>query len=269
MTDLQPVIDQIINGTAPETLEDGRLVFRVADNGRVHIVEPILEAPRRVHGTITVLDVDSFATVWDKHAGDVAEVFANPSGFSVTAVLNADEGAALPAGFRDHRIILECRTTPAWQAWVSRNGQWLDQRVFAEHLEDRIVDIVNPSGADMLELAQSFEATSSVDFKSSQVLASGQRQLRYEETLAAKAGQSGQLEIPAAIELGLAPFEGSDAYRVNARFRYRIRDGHLTLSYSLERPEDVLREAFGDVCTAVGEHTGRRVIQGSPADVNV
>ena len=153
--------------------------------------------------------------------------------------------------------------TPAWKAWAKLDGRMLAQSDFAEHLEDRSIDIVDPTAAEMLDIAQSFEATTKVDFESAERIGDGQRKLLYKETVTAKAGQSGEIVIPEKFAVGLQPFEGGEAYRVVARLRYRIVGSNLQIGYKFERPEDVLREAFTDRMVAVAEATGQTVLRGA------
>lgn len=274
-SDTQPIIDTALASAQPFALEpDQRYSLIVPGGGdyagSVQIIDPIedefRDVPRRPKGTTTVYDVDSLAVLWEKHSHELSEVFADPIRFRITAVLNADGGSQEAAGFRDHRLELICKKTPAWEAWLAHDGALRDQTTFAEFLEDRLHEIEQPSGAEMLEIATSFQASSKVEFKSAVALTSSTRALQYEETTAAKAGQTGQLEIPATFVVALQPFEGGAAYRVTARFRYRITNGKLQIGYRLERPEDVLRTAFNDVREAASEATGKQVLFGSPAD---
>lgn len=266
-SDLQAVVDAGIAAAEPVALADGRTAFALPAAGKVTIVEPInekhLDNPRRATGTSKVLEVDALAFLWEKHSTGTSEIFADPKGFTIDAILNADAGAGEVAGHRDHRVVLELVTTDAWKAWARYDGQLIDQQTFAEFIEERISDIAEPSGADMLELAQSFEATVKADFKQAALLGSGERKFVFEETVAAKAGQRGELTIPSEFVVALQPFEASDAYRITARFRYRLRDGHLLLGYKLDRPEDVQRSAFKDVVTAVGEACGYTPLVGT------
>ena len=266
-SDAYDVIQAALAAAEPSDLGDGRKVVTIPADGVAKVIEPIdekyLDAPRRVSGSMKVLDTDGLAFLFDKHGLPESEVFADPVRFSVTAVLNADRGAADVAGFRDHRIELALVKTPEWLAWEGLSGRLVGQLEFAEHIEDNVAAIVRPTGAEMLELAQSFEASTKVDFKSATILGSGQRGLVFEETVAAKAGQRGQIEIPTTFELGLQPFEGSDRYKVTARFRYRIREGNLQIGYTLERPEAVLRNAFDDVRHAASEAVGRPIVLGT------
>jgi uncharacterized protein YfdQ (DUF2303 family) len=268
--DAQAIIDAATRAAEPAVLDpDQRYGVVIPEDGQLAIIEAApdeqRDAPRRVKGTTTVYDVDSLKVLWDKYAdADTSELYADLKERRVTAVLNADTSGDV-AGFRDHRVVLQCELTPSWQAWTAIDGRLMEQKAFAEFLEDHLVDVVKPTGADMLELAQSFEATTSVDFKSALVLASGQRQLRYEETVQAKAGQSGQIDIPAVIELGLQPFEGGlPPYKVSARFRYKLGNGNLQIGIRLERPEDVLRAAFQDTAEAAGQACDQTVLAGGP-----
>lgn len=266
--DAQAIIDNAYLAAGGETVaEDVRTAFVLPAGGELRIVEPLpdsaLDEPRRVKGTTVVLDVPSFVHLHHKYASDKSEVFADLGARTITTVVNAD-GSRDAAGHRDHRLVLQCKLSDAWTAWTASNGALMGQVDFAEFIEERLLDIVTPDGATMLELAQSFEATTGVEFKSAVALNSAARSLKYEETVAAKAGQQGDIQIPTFIELGLAPFDGSERYRVRARFRYRIVRGDLQLGYRLERPEDVLREAFDGVRSQVAEQTGAFVLIGTP-----
>lgn len=227
------------------------------------------DVPRRKRGTVKVDDADSFNAYVKKHELGQTEVWADLVNTRVVAVINAhmgttDDGVEDYAGWGDHRAVLAVRKTDSWNAWTNLDRQFINQRDFAEHIEDRAAEIAKPTGAEMLELAQSFQAKQGVEFESSKRLSSGESQLVYKETIAAKAGQRGQLDIPAQIELALQPFDGAPAYKVTARFRYRITGGQLLLSYALDRPDDVLRNAFLDVVTLVEDDLERKVFRGTP-----
>lgn len=281
------IIDTAYSASKPARLgtpgEDPRFYSVIVPAGASHetidverLREFDLPRPRRKHGAFRVHDAGSFVEYLNKHGLDETEVWADTTRQQLVGVLNAHqtmadvgERSALyadgRAGWADHRVSLELVRTPAWQAWTGLDRKLLGQHEFAEHLEDRLVDVVNPSGADMLELAQTFQATIGVSFESSKQLASGERQLEYKETVESRAGRRGQLSIPRDFELGLVPFEGAEAYKVTARFRYRITDGALRVGYLLDRPEDVLRLAFLDFVAAVEGQVSAPVFRGVPA----
>lgn len=266
--DLQAVIDTAKDAVAPVALDLGK-VYAVRDphtgTRTIDLTGDQYRAlPAKKTGTTRVWDVPSFHGYFTKHSDGDSEVYADAQRLQVTAVLDAhtvDE-----ARWGSHRLVLELRKTPEWQAWMQSHGQLMSQESFAEHLEDHSAEIVSPPAAEMLEVAQSIQAATKVDFKSGTRLSSGQRQLEYVETTTARAGQKGQLTIPDTFEIGLVPFEGSAAYRVTARFRYRISgEGQLKLGYRLDRPDSVLRAAFDDVLSDLQSRIEHEVMNGAPS----
>lgn len=189
----------------------------------------------------------------DKHAEPHTEIYADDRACIITACINAHGDQP---GWGDHKAILALRHTDDWKDWTKYDGQLLPQLEFSEFIEDHLPNFSTPSGADMLELAQTFQATTKVDFASSQRLKSGETELLYTENQTASAGKKGSLAIPDTFTLGLQVFERGDAYKVQARFRYRIHDGQLRLGYRLTRPRDVLQAAFDAVVETVSEGTG-------------
>lgn len=278
-SDMAAVIEAARIGDSVKVGET-HLAFPLPEGGRVELVDveaavrAYLPNPRRKTGAYRAHDAASFAAYLHRHGTLDTEVWADATGARIVGVINSHEAADQPvggggplAGWGDHRVTYAVEQTKAWQAWTARDGQLLSQSDFAELIEDRAVDIVRPAAADMLELAQSFQATIGVTFGSSKQLSSGERQLEYRETVDAKAGRAGKLEIPRDFDLALIPFEGAKPFKVNARFRYRITDGTLRVGYRLTRPEDVLREAFESVVTEVHglDGTPDVIFRGVPA----
>lgn len=267
--DAQAVIDMTLAGSEPTVLAEGQqYAFVVPQGAHVEQVDNDLDVyrdqPRRHVGTTRLVDVDSFlAHVTRHHDDDVAEIYADPDRLTVTAVYNG--ATFLTPGWGDHRAVLSLARTLAWQAWKSRDGKIAGQLDFAEHLEANLPDIVEPPGADMLEIAQTFQARSKVNFDSSQRLSTGETKLSYSEDVDAKAGRKGDVTIPAEFILGLVPFEGAARYRVTARLRYRVGGGSLAIGYALLRPEEIERTAFNDVLDTIREAVTVPVYLGSPA----
>lgn len=263
----QTIVDTALRSAPPAELTPGKVyAFHTATG--VHQIDltgdQYKDAPNRKAGTTVVRDATSFLAYWTKHADDSSEVYADSERLTITAVLDANTATA--ARWEGHRLTLALRRTDAWQQWTGNDGKLLTQEAFAEFLEDHLPELLEPSAAEMLEIAQSIQGVSKAEFQSGTRLSDGRRQFQYVETVTAKAGQKGQLTIPETFVVGLVPFEGSEGYRLTARFRYRIgTDGRLTMGYKLERPADTLRTAFQDVVGAIGEDIDVPVLNGTPA----
>ncbi|WEH40761.1 DUF2303 family protein [Streptomyces sp. AM 2-1-1] len=268
-TDLQPVIDAAMRSAFPAALDPGKVYSLVTPDGRAHRIDltgpEFTGIPARKSGTTTVRDVDSFMAYFDKHGDDDTEVYADVERRTITAVLDAH--TAGDARWGGHRLQLSLRETTAWRAWTSMDGQLVPQGQFAEFIEDNLVDLVEPTAATMLELAESFEVTTSAEFQSSQRLDSGARKFSYVEEQTGKAGHKGDITIPATLTLALRPFEGSEPYKVTARFKYRLdkAKGELRLGFKIERPGDILTAAFEDIRTLIDSDVPMAVLNGAPA----
>jgi uncharacterized protein YfdQ (DUF2303 family) len=264
---VQSVIDIAQQATEPVPLELGKIyAVRTAGGGTqtIDLTTPEMTGqPGRKKGTTTVRDTASFAAYFAKHSDPDTEVYACADRLTVTAVLDAHTSDT--ARWSGHWLLLALRKTEAWEQWLALDGKLMGQEQFAEFLEDHLPELLDPAAATMLEIAQSIQAATKVDFQSGTRLSTGERQFKYVENTTAKAGQRGDLTIPETFVVGLVPFEGSEGYRLTARLRYRITDQQLRIGYKLERPGDTLRTAFADVVTAIGEQIEQPVMNGSPA----
>ncbi|MFI8104734.1 DUF2303 family protein [Streptomyces sp. NPDC086023] len=262
----QTIVDTALLAAEPATLEPGKVYAFNTRNGvhKVDLTGPEHTGqPGRKTGTTVVRDAASFTTYHAKHADMDTEVYADADRLTVTAVLDAHTTDA--ARWSEHRLMLSLRQTDAWAQWLQHDGKLMGQEQFAEFLEDHLPELLQPSAADMLEIAQSIQAATKVDFQSGTRLSTGERQFKFVETTTAKAGQRGELTIPETFVIGLIPFEGSEGYKLTARLRYRLQDTQLRIGYKLERPGDILRQAFADVVTAIGEEIEQPIMNGTPA----
>jgi uncharacterized protein YfdQ (DUF2303 family) len=187
------------------------------------------ESPRRKVGSRTVRDVRSFLTYLKKHREDNTELWADEPNSKIVAVIDAHEKAGLDAGHEGHRITLDLAQTPEWKTWMKSNGVKMTQAEFAEFIEANAADITVPDPATFLEIAQTLLGSVNADWQSAHRLANGQIDFGYKETVTARAGQQGELQIPADFTIAVRPYLGSHRYSLKAHFRYRINQGNVTL----------------------------------------
>lgn len=268
-TENDALIEAAVLSVEPNLLEPGKVYGWMSPAGRVEKIDltgdEYRDHPKRKTGTTVVRDVESFGLYWDKHADtDFAEVYADDREGLISAVLDAN-GSTVP-GWYEHKLVYGLRRTTAWQTWIKHNRDLMGQTEFAELLEDNLPSIVEPDGAELLELAQTFTANTEVAFKSGALLADGSRELLYSENIEASGGRGGKkIVIPKRIVLALAPYEDNDLMPVSARFRYRISDGNLRLGYVLDGVDEILSQAFTHVVAQVEDRIGRDVMRGRPA----
>jgi uncharacterized protein YfdQ (DUF2303 family) len=251
------VVDLTQAGKQLLDTDTGHVWFLVPDGYGVQEIDHSqhLARPALPSGTVSVHDAASFlAAIADRTLPDVAPVvYADEQNSALVAILD-DDHAATP-GWRRYRVSLSLRRTPEWAAWKQHSGNNLPQAEFAEFIEERVADIIDPAGAVMLELAQSIEGTASADFSAGHRLQNGARQVMWKETVKATGG-SGAIEIPPKFTIAVSPFFGAVPVDVDALLRFRINGGHLMLSYKLVDPAKVEREVFSTIVNEVAAARG-------------
>ena len=278
----------------PRPLDDGKL-YAVLVDGNVRMLETPgytdrhederADHPREIKRAVTVLDVPSFLDYLARNTypagvtleaaelplGTAHEVGANcaasPGSLELWADIDRRTVTAIIDGifgWRRHTATLTLKHSREWAEWAAIDGKLLKQVEFAQFIEDHLSTIAHPDGAVLLDICQTLEAHTGVQFKMQNILANGQRQFRYEETIESRAGQKGDLTIPGELTLVLRPFQGSERIAIAARFRYRIADGVMFLGVKLAEPETAVEDAFNGIVEDVQSRCPVRVNHGRP-----
>ena len=228
------------------------------------LVEEAQAAPNRKRGTVCLKDVASMLTYCaDQNADETGYLYADPDTRTITAVFNdlRHEG---DAGWRDHRATYKAEYTPEFAKWLGKSGAQMTQTEFAEFIEDNFADITEPAAQHLLEMATTIQAKTDINFASAKRLQNGQVQLQYTETIDARAGANGALEIPKEFALGLRIFKNGEGYKLKARLKYRLHSGTVKFWYELDRPERAVEDAFGGYVETLREQSGYCVLLGTP-----
>ena len=138
---------------------------------------------------------------------------------------------------------------------------------FAAWLEENLSDIASvagmPSGADILKMALGFEANSDKKLRSKVNLQDGGVQFEFVDDSTQETRTT--MQAFERFTLGLPVFDGStSAYPLEARLKYREKDGKLTFWYELIRPDRVFKTAVTDELGRIKEATGFPVVSGKP-----
>lgn len=236
-------VARVHDGTVPfVVLNDGQQILKLEDH---------LERPLAARSTVTLNEAASFASYVRRFATPQTLVFGDLIGRKFEAIIDYHQPRG-DAAWGQHRALYGCKTTPVWDEWTSKawDGQAHTQVEFARFIEEHIPHIAEPAGAQLLSMCLTLEAKKDVQFRSSTRLDNGEHQFRFEESIQGQAGsQNGNLKIPAGFKVAIEPFQGIGLRGMDARFRYRINNGQLSMWYELVRPADVLDAAFTEVIT--------------------
>ncbi len=210
---------------------------------KVHTVdlERWADEPTRARGLRRAVTAGGFVDLVNR-LGDVRTiVYADLDQCELHAVLN-DDVDGLTTGWRDHRVLFTPHPTPEWKLWIGGAGLKA-QDEFAAILEEGETEIRNPSATVMLELAETFHASTSAKFKQAGRRRDGRTQLVYEEEIEATAGE-GMVEIPDSFTIEVRPFYGASPVEVECRLRFRVARGDLAIGYVIHRPDEIRRASF-------------------------
>lgn len=255
-------------------IDEGKpyVILRDADGSeRVEFIDARFQQPARSKGTIPVNDVPTFLALWDRYSNMDSLIYGtlHPAQFIAVINDNCSDSDEREPGWRDWRIAYLLQHSKEWKEWTGRNRQpFGGTDKFAMWLEDQLPDIVKPGGAELLQIALTFRVGENIQFRQAIRLDNGQIDLDYTRIVEGSAtGQAGRkVQIPEQFTIEVPVFDGLDApkYRVEARFRYRLNNGALSLWYELIRPDDVLAAAFRAVYDAIAKGAKQGILYGKP-----
>lgn len=230
----------------------------VPEGYSVKSLESLQLAPTRIRQSVNLISPGSLIAYIQRFRDERSVVFADKTKTRIVAVLDFHQNAD-NAAWGEHKAVYDCPYSDDWKAWAAADSAKMDQIAFAEFLENNIKNVApisddykGPSGTDLLEMVLAFQETRKSEFKSVKRLADGTCQFQFSDE---KSG-SGNTQMPEKISLAIAPFHNGAPYQVDARIRYRLRDGQLVLWYELIEPKKVIEHAFQEIVTDMEDQLG-------------
>ena len=232
--------------------------------------EKLLPKPRRKVSSVRLNNAKSFityvlvhgileSTIWvkaDYTAGNV----------EFLAILNDHGGQEDSSGWRDHRAAYAPSFSEEWNRWKGADKKPMTQAEFATFIEDNLADIAGgdglPAGADMLRMAIDFEAKQDMRFKSALRLQSGGVDLSFVQQ--EDNGTLEKMKLFDRFAIGIPVFWGDAAYRVEARLRYRVREGKLSFWFELIRADKVMEAAANAIVDKITDAVQMPIFLGQP-----
>lgn len=236
-------------------------------------LEKMQDRPWRKAGAVRVKTADSFIHYVNTHKREESLLYAKvdprniEAPLQITAVFNEHQGGEVSdsePGWRDFQAALIPESSHEWKTWNANNGKQMSQFEFALFIDNNSKDISSqegyPTGIQMLQMATQFEATQDKQFRSAVRLQSGGANLEFIDTDDAATVE--KMQAFDKFMLGLPAFWMGQAYLLEAKLRYRVHGGKLSLWYDLIRPDLVINDAVATILANVQEKTGLPVLYG-------
>lgn len=243
-------------GNLKEIIHDGSRFVAVPKGYELRELPNVEGVPAHIREVERVGTAEAFIAYFQRFANGGSLAFVDIPNAQFTGIIDyhwpANEHVPeISPELCAHRVVFTAPETPEWQAWRKNNAQDMLQEDFAIFIEDMAPDLVEPDAATMLEVASTLQATTKVAFRRAIRLDNGQTQLQYVQQIDGSAGEEGRLTIPTLIKIGVQFFRGGASYELEARFRYRMRDGNIRLRYELVRPEKAVEAALHDLVDSI------------------
>lgn len=297
-SDSKPIIDAIERLSVHHPIDgvsDAIVVPKAGGGREVVDLRPMLDAradsPPRAKGTSAHTTLDSIIAHAKRQKLPQSVLFAsdNPERPRLMVVYNYDYASVpeegdepIGTGWRDHRASYDFQLSEEWSAWtkVAHEDAWLPQAAFAELLEARVLDVLDPASVDpgtkaiadklgltlatpaaLLSAAKSIAINAARSVTQAVNLSTGETEVQFAETHVGKGGTSAV--VPSAFALKLPVFRGGAPYVVLARLRYRM-NGPIVWGVRLHRADLSFRHAFTEACERAAKETGLPLFYGTP-----
>lgn len=237
--------------------------------------EKLLAQPMRKKGSTHLDDIDSFISYVNRHkSADLATVIYTVADYVnglivFKCILNDHRpyNTMEPTQeWKDFIAVYSPEKSVEWNRWNDKNKQPFSQFEFALFIEDNLQDIAAvegmPTAQQLLEMATKFQATMDMRYKSNIRTQSGGVNLTFVNDDDAQTVES--MKLFEKISIGIPVFWGGEGYRIDARLRYRVKDGGLKFWYELIREDKVLEDATKTMIKKIKEETEVPLLFGRP-----
>ncbi len=298
-TENDAIIQHAIERARPEIIDllrgDSGIAHAlvVPKGSEVRSLKPLLDEylpqPERRRGTTMLSDPASFTAFVKRAANPDSLIYCDDTSAKPVFVAVLDHDAQGPDGattarWQQHRATYAVEISDEWAAWTKADNNALTQRDFAELVEDRALDLLDPTDApgdptvalaeklgltlatarEVIEASRGLKLRAEVNVGEAIVLQTGETELHFTEVH--KAADGSALKVPPAFLIGVPVLRRAPRDVLLVRLRYRRVPGQPRVAWcvNLHRPDEVLRNAIDEVAATIARDTGVTVLRGSP-----
>lgn len=159
-----------------------------------------------------------------------------------------------------HNVTLALQYSEEWKRWTGMNEKLVEQVDFADFLEENGYDVIDPSGAQLLELCRDIHASSGATVR--KVVRNGAvKTLELQQENGATTGDG--LEIPNEFTILIPIYFGEPKVTFTCLTRLNAGHGTLKLGYKLIRMEAKRQDEFQRIVDNVSVDTNTLAIYGA------
>jgi uncharacterized protein YfdQ (DUF2303 family) len=243
-----------------------------------------LTAPERKKGTAFICEPGSFVEHVNRMQDEHSVLFAcvDRDKPSVTAVYDYHQKDGAPR-FGQHRAHYPFPLSDEWKAWMGRNGSEnsMSQEDFAEFIEDRMMDLAQPSLAGARTLAYVEAIQCELATPSQVATLSRELSIRVDQNLVQQvkvsSGESqmvfreehrdtngAPLKVPGAFLIQIPIFTGGIEAVLPVRLRFRVAGRSVNWHYEIALVDALFKQAIDEEIKKIQAGVELPVFVGSP-----
>lgn len=272
----------IVASLALETLktesitQNGIPILVAPTNAKLLSLERLLTAPHRpaiavnltslkdLHAYLiaqALTGTDPMATVSTDGSGyDNIVVFADRNNLRWHAFIDYHHISS--PRWLNHTATVQYEHSIQFTTWKKNDGRKMGQGDFAEFLDENVLDIINPTGSDVVTFASCLEARRTEIFKAAKNISNGEVSFIWSNE---SSGDS-TTKFPTEMTLGIPLWTNGELISLPVKLFYRVESGHLEFWYKLRTLEKIIDELFNEDVKWIAEALSNvgKVYRGTP-----
>lgn len=260
-TELQELKEMFSRAQEVNYLRGGKPLLILNNDQSAKDLEYLLNSPTVIRGKYTFTRQSSFIDYVNEHKSVGTRVYV-PSALSFLAVINhASHG---DPQWNNHTAELQLKQTAEWVTWKGANQRSMNQRDFAQFIEDNMKDVVNPVGAALLDLLRTIKLTQTLEIGGEVNERGDLTSQMFDIKAKNSAGAKMDVELPGNFTIAIAPYEDGAVLTIDCRLRFKIDPPKMTFSYEIRHIDKIEREAVDKIAANIKQAVQLPVWYGNP-----
>jgi uncharacterized protein YfdQ (DUF2303 family) len=149
----------------------------------------------------------------------------------------------------NHSASVTYKESHQFGIWKKHDGVKMGQEAFAEFLDENVLDITDPTGADVVAFASCLEAHRTEIFKSSTNLGNGEVKFNWSNE---SSGDS-VTKFPTDMKIGIPIWTNGEKILIPVKLFYRVSEGKLLFWYKLRNLENIIDQLWNEDVKFISE----------------
>ena len=142
----------------------------------------------------------------------------------------------------NHSASVTYKESHQFGIWKKNDGVKMGQEAFAEFLDENVLDITDPSGAEVVAFASCLEAHRTEIFKSSTNLGNGEVKFNWSNESSGDAAT----KFPTDMKIGIPIWTNGEKILIPVKLFYRVSEGKLLFWYKLRNLENIIDSLWNE-----------------------